>query len=74
MPSEFRDRLAIDDRADRLLAVLVDRLMAAGLIKRRGRTATTVTTPNRFQMTFDVGADAVGSGVCGEQGGCTRRG
>ncbi|WP_371656780.1 MULTISPECIES: transposase [unclassified Streptomyces] len=38
--SEFRDRLAVDDRADRLLAVLVERLAAAGLVKRRGRMRT----------------------------------
>ncbi|WP_405097715.1 transposase [Micromonospora sp. NBC_01412] len=35
--SEFRDRLAECDRADRLLAVLVDRLARAGLVRARGR-------------------------------------
>ncbi|QXJ25971.1 transposase [Actinomadura graeca] len=33
---EFRDRMAWGDRADGLLAVMVDRLVAAGLVKRRG--------------------------------------
>lgn len=41
--SEFRDRMAEDDRADRLLAVMVDRLVAAGLVKRRGRQRTDST-------------------------------
>ncbi|WP_406346781.1 IS1182 family transposase [Streptomyces sp. NBC_00648] len=41
--SEFRDRLAVDDRADRLLAVLAERLAAAGLVKRRGRMRTDST-------------------------------
>jgi hypothetical protein len=35
--SEFRDRLAEGDRADRLLAVMVDRLAEAGLVRARGR-------------------------------------
>ncbi|MGW6060324.1 transposase [Streptomyces sp. NPDC055189] len=37
VPSEFRDRMAQGDRADRLLAVMVDHLVAAGLVKRHGR-------------------------------------
>jgi transposase len=41
--SEFRDRMADDDRADRLLAVMVDHLVAAGLVKRRGRVRTDST-------------------------------
>jgi transposase len=41
--SEFRDRMAEGDRADRLLAVMVDRLAAAGLINRRGRVRTDST-------------------------------
>lgn len=41
--SEFRDRLAQDDRADRLLALMVDRLAAAGLVKRRGKQRTDST-------------------------------
>ncbi|MFF4456335.1 hypothetical protein ACFY0V_27425, partial [Streptomyces goshikiensis] len=41
--SEFRDRMAEDDRADRLLAVMVDRLVEAGLVKRRGCQRTDST-------------------------------
>jgi transposase len=41
--SEFRDRMAEDDRADRLLAVMVDRLVAAGLVKGRRRQRTDST-------------------------------
>ncbi|WP_143687105.1 transposase [Streptomyces sp. TLI_171] len=41
--SEFRDRMAEDDRADRLLAVMVERLAEAGLVKRRGRQRTDST-------------------------------
>ncbi|MEV0459173.1 transposase [Catellatospora methionotrophica] len=41
--SEFRDRLADGDRADRLLALMVDRLAAAGLLKPRGRQRTDST-------------------------------
>ncbi|MFD3557130.1 hypothetical protein ACFWWA_34275 [Streptomyces goshikiensis] len=41
--SEFRDRMAEDDRADRLLALMVDRLVEAGLVKRRGRQRTDST-------------------------------
>ncbi|MGW6833864.1 transposase [Streptomyces sp. NPDC054949] len=41
--SEFRDRLAEGDRADRMLAVMVERLAAAGLVKRRGRVRTDST-------------------------------
>lgn len=33
--SEFRDRVAEGDHADRLLALVVDRLAEAGLVKRR---------------------------------------
>ena len=40
---EFRNRLAADARADRLLAVMVERLGAAGLVKRRGRQRTDAT-------------------------------
>jgi transposase len=41
--SEFRDRMAQSDRADRLLAVMVDHLVAAGLVKRHGRLRTDST-------------------------------
>jgi transposase len=41
--SEFRDRLAQNDRADRLLKLMVDRLAAAGLVKSRGRARTDST-------------------------------
>ncbi|WP_329018068.1 IS1182 family transposase [Micromonospora rifamycinica] len=41
--SEFRDRLAEGDRADRLLAVMVDRLAQAGLVRVRGRQRTDST-------------------------------
>lgn len=43
VPSEFRDRMAQADRADRLLAVMVDHLAAAGLVKRRGAVRTDTT-------------------------------
>lgn len=41
--SEFRDRIAEGDRADRLLALLVERLVEAGLVKKRGRVRTDST-------------------------------
>jgi hypothetical protein len=41
--SEFRERLAEGDRADRLLAVMVDRLAEAGLMRARGRQRTDST-------------------------------
>ncbi|CCK32807.1 transposase IS4 family protein [Streptomyces davaonensis JCM 4913] len=41
--SEFRDRVAQGARADRLLALVVDRLAEAGLVKRRGRIRTDPT-------------------------------
>ncbi|WP_269148433.1 transposase [Micromonospora echinospora] len=41
--SEFRDRLAEVDRADRLLAVMVGRLAEAGLVRARGRQRTDST-------------------------------
>ncbi|WP_157845574.1 transposase [Kitasatospora phosalacinea] len=41
--SEFRDRMAEGDRADRLLAVMVERLVEAGLVKRHGRQRTDST-------------------------------
>ncbi|WP_404199977.1 transposase [Streptomyces tauricus] len=41
--SEFRDRMAQGDRADRLLAAVVERLVAAGLVKRHGRMRTDST-------------------------------
>lgn len=41
--SEFRDRVAEGDRADRLLALIVDRLAEAGLVRRRGRIRTDST-------------------------------
>ncbi|MER5601676.1 hypothetical protein [Streptomyces sp. NPDC002265] len=41
--SEFRGRVAEGDRADRLLALVVDRLAEAGLVKRRGRIRTDST-------------------------------
>ncbi|WP_203217852.1 transposase [Nocardia terpenica] len=40
---EFRERMAEGDRADRLLAVMVDRLTAAGLVTTRGRQRTDST-------------------------------
>jgi transposase len=40
---EFRERMAQGDRADRLLAVMVDHLVAAGLVKGRGRVRTDST-------------------------------
>lgn len=42
--SEFRDRVAEGDRADRLLALVVDRLAEAGLVKRRGDFGPTPPT------------------------------
>ncbi|WP_194909757.1 transposase [Catenulispora rubra] len=41
--SEFRDRLAEGDRADQLLAFMVERLVEAGLLKTRGRVRTDST-------------------------------
>ncbi|MEH1127611.1 transposase [Micromonospora sp. CPCC 206061] len=41
--SEFRDRLAEGDRADRLLALMVDRFAEAGLARARGRQRTDST-------------------------------
>ncbi|MEU5726371.1 IS1182 family transposase [Micromonospora sp. NPDC047738] len=41
--SEFRDRLAEGDRADRLLGVMVDRLAEAGLVRARGWQRTDST-------------------------------
>ncbi|GGL95657.1 hypothetical protein GCM10010129_44480 [Streptomyces fumigatiscleroticus] len=41
--SEFRARLAEDGRADRLLQMMLDRLVAAGLLKGRGRQRTDAT-------------------------------
>ncbi|MER6611325.1 transposase [Streptomyces sp. NPDC000927] len=60
--SEFRDRMAQGDRADRLLAVMVDHLVAAGLVKRRGgrvRTDSThvlaaVRTLNRTELVAET--------------------
>ncbi|GHB93052.1 hypothetical protein GCM10010306_105000 [Streptomyces umbrinus] len=43
MLSEFRDRMAQGDRADRLLVVMVDHLVSAGLVKRRGAVRTDST-------------------------------
>ena len=40
---DFRDRLAQDDRADRLLDLAVQRLKDAGLVKARGRQRTDST-------------------------------
>ncbi|MFC8663036.1 transposase [Streptomyces sp. NPDC057199] len=41
--SEFRARLAEGNRADELLQLMLDRLMAAGLLKGRGRQRTDAT-------------------------------
>ncbi|WP_328828905.1 IS1182 family transposase [Streptomyces sp. NBC_00252] len=41
--SEFRARLAEGDRADQLLQLMLDRLVAAGLLKGRGRQRTDAT-------------------------------
>lgn len=43
--SELRDRMAQGDRADRLLAVMVDHLAAAGLVKRCGGRIRTDSPP-----------------------------
>ncbi|WP_294012043.1 transposase [Streptomyces sp.] len=43
MLSDFRDRLAEDDRADRLLDLMLARLKEAGLVKARGRQRTDST-------------------------------
>ncbi|MFI5649231.1 hypothetical protein [Kitasatospora sp. NPDC051705] len=43
MLSEFRDRMAEGDRADRLLTLTVERLAEAGLVKRRRRQRTDST-------------------------------
>ncbi|MFF4835150.1 hypothetical protein [Streptomyces sp. NPDC001315] len=55
--SEFRDRMAEGNRADRLLVVMVDHLVAAGLVKRRGAVRThpthvlaAVRTLNRTEL------------------------
>lgn len=60
--SEFRDRMAEGDRADRLLAVMVDHLVAAELVTRRGgrvRTDSThvlaaVRTLNRAELVAET--------------------
>lgn len=59
--SEFRARMAQSDRADRLLALMVDRLASAGLVKRRGavRTDSThvlaaVRTLNRTELVTET--------------------
>ncbi|MGW8797737.1 transposase [Streptomyces sp. NPDC055775] len=41
--SDFRDRLAEGDRADRLLNLTLERLKEAGLVKARGRQRTDST-------------------------------
>jgi transposase len=41
--SDFRDRLAQEDRADTLLDLMLERLRAAGLVKERGRQRTDST-------------------------------
>lgn len=41
--SDFRDRLAEDDRADRLLDLMLTRLKESGLVKARGRQRTDST-------------------------------
>jgi transposase len=41
--SDFRDRLAADDRTDRLLDLALERMRAAGLLKRRGQRRTDST-------------------------------
>lgn len=41
--SEFRARLAEGNRADQLLQLMLDRLVAAGLLKGRGRQRTGAT-------------------------------
>lgn len=55
--SEFRDRLAEGDRADGLLALMVDRLAAAGLVKGRGLQRTDSTH-------VLAAAQAVAGGTC----------
>ncbi|MEO3807314.1 IS1182 family transposase [Nonomuraea sp. B1E8] len=41
--TDFRDRLAEDDRADRLLGLALERMKAAGLVRERGRQRTDST-------------------------------
>ncbi|PKV82810.1 IS1182 family transposase [Streptomyces sp. TLI_146] len=41
--SEFRDRMAQDGRADRLRAVMIEHMVAAGLVKRHGQMRTDST-------------------------------
>jgi transposase len=59
--SEFRARMAEGERADRLLAVMIEHLVAAGLVKRRGsvRTDSThvlaaVRTLNRTELVTET--------------------
>jgi len=41
--ADFRERLASDGRADKLLDLILERLKAAGLVKERGRHRTDST-------------------------------
>ncbi|MFJ2008694.1 transposase [Streptomyces chartreusis] len=63
--SEFRDRMAEGDRADRLLAVMVDHLVAAGLVKRRGgrvrKDSTHVLAAVRTQNRTELVAETLGA-------------
>jgi transposase len=59
---DFRDRLAIDERADRLLDLALRRLTAAGLLAGRGRQRTDSTRVRavlRDHTTLELVAEAV---------------
>lgn len=75
--SEFRDRMAEGDRADRLLAVMVERLVEAGLVKRRGRQRTdsthvlaAVRRLDRIELVGETIRAALEELVCADEDGC----
>ncbi|WP_251059470.1 MULTISPECIES: transposase [unclassified Streptomyces] len=57
--SEFRARLAEGDAADRLLRVMLKRLVEAGLLKPGGRQRTDATRCSRLTETCDTGRPEV---------------
>jgi len=67
--SEFRARLAECDGADQLLQLMLDRLVAAGLVKRRGRQRTDATqahqAPVRSSAATESGAGYTQTGGSG---------